>query len=232
MSFGKKKKSSSSNNENTIRAPHLRTPFGSVTGNKKGDIRLTPKFQPGQEAAMADASASLGQIISGMPTTTDINQAFNNPFYDTLSQLQRNELGQEAEQARKALTEQQAARGNLNNSSGLYAQSLLERNIGDTLANNLLKARLGAFDAYNQNISNMMNRGAFFQNAMAGLQNLALRPLEIYQGIAPLGTQIQQYNNQANLMNQARQGGGGGGGLFSSLMGSAGQLIPGLLSGG
>lgn len=224
MSFGKKRSSSGSSKK--IRTPNLNTPFGNIRGSTSGSVSVIPEYLPGQEEAINTASQSFGTMLAGIPTSTDFNAAFNNPMYDTLAQLQRSALGKEADEARRRLSQQQAARGNLSNSSGIYAQSLLENNIANTLADNLLKARLGAFDAYNQDLANQINRATFFQNALAGQQNMMLRPLEIYQGIAPLGAQIQQYNNPQQVS------GGGGGGLFSSIMGSVGGAIPKLLAGG
>lgn len=226
MSFGKKK-SSGGGDKKEIKPPTLSTPFGSVRGSTSGNISLRPKYLPGQQESMSTASQAFSDMLGSIPRQTDFNAAFDNPMYGTLSQLMRSDLGREADEARRTLAQQQAARGNLNNSSGIYAQQLMERNIGNTLADNLLKARLGAFDAYNQNIQNAMNRASFFQNALGTTQAQILRPLEIYQGIAPLGMQTQQYNNALNQMPQQS-----GGGLFSSIMSATGGALPKLMAGG
>lgn len=224
MGFGKKK--SSGGDKKEVKPPTLSTPFGRVSGNTSGAISLRPTYLPGQKESMNTASQAFSQMLSNIPRETDFNAAFNNPVYDTLSNLMRSSLGQESEEARKTLLQQQAARGNLSNSSGIYAQQLLEKNIGQTMADNLLKARMGAFDAYNQNLQNSMNRASFFQNALGTTQAQLLRPLEIYQGVAPLGFQAQQYNN---TLGQAPQQSSG---LFSSIMGAAGGVLPKLMAGG
>lgn len=226
MSFGNKK-SSSLGEQKEIKPPTLSTPFGSVKGKTSGDISYRPSYLPGQKASMSTASQAFSNMLGSIPQETDFNAAFDNPMYGTLSQLMRSDLGREADEARRTLTQQQAARGNLNNSSGIYAQQLMERNIGNTLADNLLKARLGAFDAYRQNMQDSMNRASFFQNALGTTQAQILRPLEIYQGIAPLGMQTQQYNNALNQMPQQNSPG-----LFSQIMSASGSVVPKLLAGG
>lgn len=221
MSFGKKKQQ----DKKDLRMPTLSTPFGTVKGGKKGSVSLSPSYLPGQQQAMYDASSMFGQSLQGMPTSTNVQQAFDNPFSDALMSLARSDVGREAEDARRQLTAQQAARGDLRNSSGLYAQSLLDRNIGNTMADAMLKARLGGFDAYSQNENQNIQRATFFQNAMAALQNQMLEPLRIYQGIAPTSNQLQMAN-----MGQQQQKSGGG--LFSSAIGAFGGAIPKLFAGG
>jgi hypothetical protein len=224
MVFGKKK---SSSENNKLSMPTMTTPFGQVKGNSSGAVQLRPYFLPGQEESMNTASTNFGEAMRGVPTSLNINEAFDNPISRTLMELTRSDMGREAERARLNLNQTQAARGNLNNSSGLYAQSLLDDNIFRGLSDNLLKGRLAGFDAYRGNIQDQMNRASFFQNALTTTQNQILEPLRLYQGIAPISNQLQMYNNPAQA-----QGGGGGSGLFSSLMSSAGGMIPKLLAGG
>jgi hypothetical protein len=228
MSFGGK---SSTPKTQTARPAQLFTDFGKVTGKDSRSMRLTTKYMPGQKEAMQGASQSLADVVSGMPTSTNVNEAFDNPFYGALSGLMKSDLGQQADEARRNLSQQQAARGNFNNSSGIYAQQLQEKNIGSQLTDALLKSRLGAFDAYSQNQTQNMQRGAFFQNVMSALQSMAMEPLRMYSGVAPGLNQISLANMQAQNAANASQGGGGGG-MFSSLMSSMGGALPKLMAGG
>lgn len=227
MSFGGKDNKPS---VKTARPAQLYTDFGNVTGKNARSMRLTTKYMPGQQEAMQGASQSLADIVAKTPTSTNINEAFDNPFYGALSGLMKSDLGQQADEARRNLAQQQAARGNLNNSSGIYAQQLQEKNIGQQLTDALLKSRLGAFDAYSQNQQQNMQRGAFFQNIMSALQSMAMEPLRMYSGVAPGLNQISLANMQAQ--NAANASGGGGGGMFSSLMSSMGGALPKLFAGG
>jgi hypothetical protein len=226
MSFGGK---SSTPSVKTARPAQLFTDFGNVTGKNAQSMRLETKYMPGQQEAMQGASQSLADIVAKTPTSTNVNEAFDNPFYGALSGLMKSDLGQQADEARRNLAQQQAARGNFNNSSGIYAQQLQEKNIGTQLTDALLKSRLGAFDAYSQNETQNMQRGAFFQNIMSALQSMAMEPLRMYSGVAPGLNQISLANMGAQ---NAANASGGGGGMFSSIMSAMGGAAPKLMAGG
>lgn len=197
MSFGKKEKAK------TIAAPksqtpEMFTPFGTVGANKN-DITYTPNYLLGQKEALNTSSSKFNDVLGGMNTSTDINQAFNNPFYDTISQLMMGDINRNADQQRKTLAKQLAARGSLHNSSGIYAQALQGRDIASTTNDALLKARLGAYDSYRQNEQDNMARGQFFQSATTNGINQVLEPLRMYSSVSAPMLQTNQANMSAQL---------------------------------
>lgn len=178
------------------------SPFGNLSNGN---------YQPIESSAnllnrnLADQKIS--SVLSGLPSQFNVNEAYNNPYYSTLSSLYKQPIAQQRSVDTTDLSNQLSARNQLGSSYEAYQRDLLNRRY-DQLNNQAEnQARMGAFDAYNQSVVNALNTLQGLRQDKNASQSAALEPLQYglnYQNnSAGLQSQLANYYSNLNAQNAA-----------------------------
>lgn len=171
---------------------------------------------------------------SFMNRPSDMTSVFqNNPFTDVLRESFSQPILQRQEDQRRNMMRELASRGILDDSSGIYARALQNRDFNDELAQSDRAAQLGGFNAYLQEEQQRMALMAALRNEIGGNIETQMAPLKASLGLqssinAPVVAFGNMLGQQAFPPQRVSSGSsGGGGGLFGTL-GSIGSILGGI----
>lgn len=161
MGMGTGQKSIDKGVSNAAQPTNYRDGNASYTGTRS-DMVYRPKENDsvGEQRGMLDNK--LLNVTRGIPTATNMNEAFNNPFAKTLQTLNR-----------QSYAENQRTLDNDLNAKGLVGGSYdisSKRELGRRRTEGDLQARMAGFDAFSQNLNNQLQTlGALRQDKSQGL---------------------------------------------------------------
>lgn len=180
------------------------TPFGNqVQGH------YTPLEGQATVDARNQGQTDLASVLHNMPTSYSAQDAFNNPFYQTTSDLYRQPIQQHQQADQQALDNKLAAQNQLGSSYDAYSHHLMNQDYGNQYlqADNL--ARLAAAGQYNTGIQQGLQAIPALQGQYNSSLQAALMPAQIAQGyqnsVSPLQqSQAQYYTTMGNTSLQGQ----------------------------
>ncbi len=179
-------------------------PYGSLAVNNKAKtINYTPNESGAQVDTRNTIDENINSIIHQMPKSFDVNDYYNNPFYDTTRQMYRRSIDQDRERDYKELQNNLNARNQVGSSYDALMQRYLGQDYGTRYDQADDQSRLASANAYQQAYQNMIAGLGSLSNERSAQLERSYAPAKIaaaYQGtIAPLqNTQAAAYNNLAN----------------------------------
>lgn len=201
MATGSQKSNSNSKKVNQATKPmNFSSPWGSVTSSKSG-ISFNPVQSADQLATQGLTDSKILGVIQGLPTTYDVNAAYNNPYFDTVASLYKRDIDSQRAQDTREFERNLNARNQIGSSYEAYYRNLMEKDYGGRYADANDKARLASSDAYNQSINQGLNVLAGLRNDRNSALDAAMAPFKLAMGYQSALTPLQtaQANNYSSL---------------------------------
>lgn len=209
------------------------TPFGNFTAAGNSSVYQPWMPQNQLDAFLGDQSRT-NTVLGGLPTTTNINDYYNNPFYQSTASLLEAPINRQYQQ------DQYDLQNNLNakNQVGSSYDALMNRNLMQGRDYNLQnadnQARQMSAQAYDQNLNNGLSVANANQNNANNYMSQWLQPLnygeQMYGNI--LGGANNYLSNalayQQNQQRMQQQGLSGALGSLGTLAGLGASFIPGV----
>lgn len=195
MSFGKSKNNGKA--EKAAKPTSFYTPFGNVVNGT-----FTPIETNGQVNTRNLTLSKLEQIVGGMPTSYSVNDAYNNPFYNTMLDYTRQPINQQRQQEFSELDNTLSARNQLGSSYDAYQKYLTNQRYDTQYRQAENQARLTSADAYQQAFSNSLSALQGLRNDYNSAMEMMYRPATLamsYQNaVSPLQTSMVNYYSDLN----------------------------------
>lgn len=205
MSFGQKKKEKQVTS--SLQANNFYSPFGTVTSGRNS-ISFNPTENSDQTTARDVTDSKLLQTLQQVPSSYNVDDAFNNRFYTQLSKAYQQPIDYQKSQDERELNNRLSAQNQIGSSYDALQRDYLGRRYDQRYADAENQARLTSADAYNQSFNNnLMALAALRNDRNAGLE-ATYSPLKYalnYQSaLNPLATaQASFYANQPSAYQQA-----------------------------
>ncbi len=181
--FGTDKSSSSSSQTKTTQAPpNFTTDMGSLVYGKKSGYTYNSKESDANKQARATTENSLNSLLSGIPTSFNINDAYNNPYYGTFKDFYTQPLQSQQAEDQRALRNRLSAQNQLGSSVDAYQNYLQNKQYNSAYQQAEQQARLGSADAYNQMLNNQLNTLGALRNDYGQQLNAYYQPLQFALG--------------------------------------------------
>jgi hypothetical protein len=204
---GKKSKTSSPKNYSS----NFASPLGNYAYNRKAGGAYTPNVSQDFWSAFNTGDQKLNQTVQGLPTSFNVNDYYNNPFYESAKSLYTAPIQRQYQQ------DQTEMQNNLNarNQLGSSFEALMQRDLMQGRDYNLQAAentaRQSSADAYGNSINQALSTLAGLTNSRASLQDQLYAPLKIALGQQANVNQMQSTaNNFVSNQNAINAQGGSG----------------------
>ncbi|MFM7468087.1 MAG: hypothetical protein ACKO37_01105 [Vampirovibrionales bacterium] len=136
--------------------PRVETPSGTMT-QENGTMKYQHHFGSAFDQQQPLLQEKSLQAIQALPTQTRVEDVYNNPFYDTTSQLLTRLIEEDKANDTRQVTEQLAARGLTGGSYDALLRKQLAQRYGQRIDQARMQARQQAASAYQQSIQTQLN---------------------------------------------------------------------------
>jgi hypothetical protein len=199
MSFGssKKAKNAAAQGAAFAQPKNFNSPYGSTTVGQE-NFNYFPKANPNADQQLSNVDNKLTQMTSAFPTELNVDDFYNNPFYESTHQQLRRPIDYQYGVDRKNQMDEMNAQNLVGGSYSALQQDLLGRRYDQQYANAADQARTASSNAYQQSYANQIaGMSALRGDQAANMQNIYY-PLQMAnqatQAISPLqGAQANIY---------------------------------------
>lgn len=169
------------------------SPFGSVLINPETHaMEFLPHLDLPTRDQLNFQNTKINDVLRELPTRLDVNQAYNNPFYQAVLQLVKNPIDTQRDEEERMLKNRLNAQNQLGGSYDALQRYLLGRRYDELYRNAEGQARQEAFKAYNQSFDNMLNALRGLRADQSALQDNLYRPLSASAGLQNQVSELQR----------------------------------------
>lgn len=174
-------------------------PFGSFSGGV-----YKPNITPEIQGSINNYNKAINSISGQIPTSFNVEDMYNNPFYSTMADEYKAPVNRQYEQDSNDLTANLGAKNQLGSSYDALMRKNLQQQRDFQLNQADDQARLGSANAYQQQFTNGLNALNTANNAKTQTMQQLYMPFNAYQGyqgaVSPLQTGMA--NVYSNAMAQ------------------------------
>jgi hypothetical protein len=160
--------------------------------------RYNPYFTDDQKSTQSLTDSKLLGTLQSLPTSFNVNDAYNNPFYGDTKKLYQAPIMEQYGADAKELNNRLTAQNQLGSSYDAYSRNLLDQRRDSQLGQADARARLASFDAYQQQFGNLLATLQGLRTDRNSALNAALAPIQAANGVQTSLSPLQ--GAQANYL--------------------------------